>query len=215
MELLLDFLNEYLELPFGSRTKLETELLIFSALVDRGDIDPNASSFGIATKLRISKSKAKALIYAYQIRKTPSLSAEFIGIKFTPQLVQCFESCKFVLEGQFLLMTVENQLAREALQDELEKLDFIVEFGQNRNVLKFTPEALFVLVGKFELLMSEARFSNLYDNLNRPQIDLLKSEYQKNKDRILGIFESGAKVFGVSHVFEGLRGLLAGFKKLI
>lgn len=53
----MDFLNAYLELPFGSRTKLETELLIFSALISRGDMDVTSSSFEIATKLRITNPK--------------------------------------------------------------------------------------------------------------------------------------------------------------
>lgn len=209
----MDFLNAYLELPFGSRTKLETELLIFSALISRGDIDVASSSFSIATKLRITKSKAKSLVYSYQIRTTPSLAGEFVGINFTPHLVQCFGSCKLILEGSFLSMTIENQLAREALQDELEKLGFIVEFGQNRNVLRFTPEALFVLVGKFEWLMSEDKFSTLHEDVHHPQIDFLKAQSIKDRDRIVEVIRSGATLIGVGHVFDGLKGLLAGLVK--
>lgn len=110
-------------------------------------------------------------------------------------------------------MTIENQLAREALQDELEKLVFIVEYGQNRNVVRFTPEALFVLVGKFEWLMSEDKYSTLHEDVQHSQIDFLKAQSIKDRDRIVDVIRSGATLIGVGHVFEGLKGLLAGLVK--
>lgn len=205
----MEFLDAYLEQPFGSRSKSETDLLIFAALVSRGDVDPSASAFSIASRLHITKSKARSLLYSYQIRIASDQSPEFGGLTFTPQLAQCFRNCEFVYETPYITLTIDNQLSREALQDQLEDLDFVVEFGQNRNNLKITPEALFVIVGRHQWLMSDERMNSIPDSLSINQLNILKSEAHKKKDHVLRIIEASSKVAGLNDIFAGLKNLIA------
>lgn len=208
----MDFLTEYLKSPFGSLSKTETEHLIFSALVATGRVKLSDSTFNLAGQLRITKSKARSLVYAYELRTVGAVSAEFQGLRLTPQLVHVFKECKFTYEAPYITCPIDNQLARECLQEEFEQLNFIVEYGRNRSILKFTPEALFEIVGKYELLMTELRMNSIPAMVTRDQLEMLKSQGQKNREKILSIIENGAVSAGLGDVIKGFRGILSALK---
>lgn len=68
-ELLKEFLNDYKKPSFGSLSKREIDLRVFELLVETGVVDPNAPIFSLISTLKVSRAKARALVYDYNLRK--------------------------------------------------------------------------------------------------------------------------------------------------
>jgi len=69
VELLKDFLNDYISPSFGSLSKKEIDLRVFELFIKAGVIAEDASVFSLISKLKISRAKARSLIYDYNLRK--------------------------------------------------------------------------------------------------------------------------------------------------
>lgn len=63
------FLNDYKTPSFGSLSKKEIDLRIFELYIDAGVIRKDPSIFDLVNELKISRSKARSLIYDYNLRK--------------------------------------------------------------------------------------------------------------------------------------------------
>ena len=63
------FLNDYRTPSFGSLSKKEIDLRIFELYIDAGVIKKDPSIFDLVNELKISRSKARSLIYDYNLRK--------------------------------------------------------------------------------------------------------------------------------------------------
>ena len=85
------FSERYLSAPFASLTKSETDYVLFSCLVDAGYLDRTDPVFTIAQRLRITPTKAKNLLYQYDLRtmvegdaaQTAALSDAIVVVGFT------------------------------------------------------------------------------------------------------------------------------------
>lgn len=63
------FLDDYKTPSFGSLLKKEIDLRIFELYIDSGVIKKDPSIFDLVNELKISRSKARSLIYDYNLRK--------------------------------------------------------------------------------------------------------------------------------------------------
>lgn len=63
------FLDDYKTPSFGSLSKKEIDLRIFELYIDAGIIKKDPSIFDLVNELKISRSKARSLIYDYNLRK--------------------------------------------------------------------------------------------------------------------------------------------------
>jgi hypothetical protein len=64
------FLDRYLTPAFGSLTKSEVDLLVFSLLTEVGYLRPSDSQYDIARRLRVTPTRVRSLTMQMELRDT-------------------------------------------------------------------------------------------------------------------------------------------------
>ena len=129
------FTERYLSAPFASLTKSETDYVLFSCLVDAGYLDRSDPVFTIAQRLRITPTKAKNLLYQYDLRtmvegdaaQTLALSNAIVVVGFT----ESTES-----ENEILTLGIENAYLRDVLIARLKRAGVFTDTRFNRELLQ-------------------------------------------------------------------------------
>ena len=116
--------------PFGSLTKSELELALFTALVRVGIVDPDERAFRLAQALRCSPAKANSLVFNYRLRHTSADSVQE-GLASAIRVVRDAEA---VTHGRVIL-NVEQRYWREVLVDELKNRGVFTDGSFNRERL--------------------------------------------------------------------------------
>jgi hypothetical protein len=99
----------YLDPAFGSRSKAETDLLIFTALVRARGIDPNGPIYVIARAFNITPGRARTLVLNWQLRDD-----SYRG-ELTEMLRAALSRTKFSKDGTYLAFGVESPLLKEEI----------------------------------------------------------------------------------------------------
>lgn len=64
------FLNAYMTPAFGALPKGEIDLLVLQFLESVGYVDPDASTYDLISKLKVTRSKSRKLIYERELRRS-------------------------------------------------------------------------------------------------------------------------------------------------
>ena len=148
------FSERYLSVPFASLTKSETDYVLFSCLVDAGYLDRSDPVFTIAQRLRITPTKAKNLLYQYDLRtmvegdaaQTLALSAAIVVVGFTESPDS---------EQEILTLGIENAYLRDVLIARLKKAGVFTDTRFNRELIQVK---LYRFVQAFSELFPESAY---------------------------------------------------------
>ncbi|MFN8703785.1 MAG: hypothetical protein ACK5X0_16890 [Rhodospirillales bacterium] len=72
------FLDGYLSPAFGTRSKGEIDILVFTALINSGAIVPASPVYDLARTLNISPARARSLVFNWQLRN-PNFRQDLTG----------------------------------------------------------------------------------------------------------------------------------------
>jgi len=128
------FRERYLAVPFASLTKSETDYVLFSCLVDAGYLNRSDPIFTIAQRLRVTPTKAKNLLYQYELRtltdedaaQTDALSAAIVVVGYTEDADS---------EKELLTIGIENGYLRDVLIARLKKAGVYTDTSFNRELI--------------------------------------------------------------------------------
>ena len=139
---LADILEGALTPAFGARTKKELELSIVEALVRVGALDIEPSVYDLVSGLRITKTKARALLYERELRRqTPeSLDEVTKGLLRRP-LLQNHAYC--------VALDVENPYVADHIRARIRMLGHASDGSFSPNLIRLSPEAAGALVSHY------------------------------------------------------------------
>ena len=116
--------------PFGSLTKAELELALFTELVRAEIVDPDERAFRLAQALRCSPAKANSLVFNYRLRHTTADSVQD-GLVRAIRVVKDAEAVRH----RRVILNVEQRYWREVLVDELKNHGVFTDGSFNRERL--------------------------------------------------------------------------------
>jgi hypothetical protein len=109
------FASEYFARPFGTMPKNELDFLVFSALVEANQIDPNGAIFSIASALQITPAKARSLQMQYYLRANVS------DRELTSMLADVFEKTRPTIDQSSVRFGIEQTYLRAALEAKIKE----------------------------------------------------------------------------------------------
>jgi hypothetical protein len=146
---LLRLFNDYLNPAFGALPKREIEIAMFQVLQDLKVFDEKPDQYSLLSSLRVTRSKARTLLYESNLRKNSDLHEELVETLKDPILLK--DSDKVCLE-------IDNPLLIDHLKHILKDLRHITDGSFSPDLVKLTPEAykallnsLFEKISKKEL----------------------------------------------------------------
>lgn len=145
-EALKKFLGDFLSPAFGAKPKAEIELTVLNLLISIGAIRKNPSSYELASALKITKQKARTIIYNQELRtRTPDeLDQEIRTLLLNPVIQK---------RRNGFAMMVESPLVLEHMRAMLQMKGHFTDGSFSPNVVTLNAGAMaalieFFLIGK-------------------------------------------------------------------
>lgn len=132
-------LSEYAKPAFGALPKKEIDLLMLEALVRIGYLDSEPSLYHLIQFLRVSRSKARNLIYERDLRRLgkPQLDELLRGTLIRPHVLK---------QGELFCLEIENPLVLDHLKDKLQRLGFATDGSFSPSLVRLSRDAFNALV---------------------------------------------------------------------
>ena len=112
-EILTELLNLYLTPSFGNIKQKEIDLFVFSKLIEIGFLKEDV--FDIISKLKVTRQKARNLLYEYNLRKSSDMSEEYKKFLTNPILEKDKEIVIFNIENPLLIDYIKSKLKEKNL----------------------------------------------------------------------------------------------------
>ena len=131
----------YLDPAYGSMTKRDLDILLFTELQKANIISKNAELCEIIRSLKISRAKAKNLLYESKMRRASmeDLDKELKGIIIKPI---------FLKDNDNISIEIDNQLLVDHIRWKLKKLGYITDGSFSADLLKLSTSAYAALFVK-------------------------------------------------------------------
>jgi hypothetical protein len=136
---LIKIFMHYLNPAFGALPKRETEIIMFQVLQDLKIFDRNPNLYSLLSSLRVTRGKARTLLYESNLRKDVDLEEELLEILKNPILLK--DNDKVCLE-------IDNPLLLDHLKHVLKGLKHITDGSFSPDLVKLTPKAYKDLLNK-------------------------------------------------------------------
>jgi len=137
-EAFIELMKAYNSPAFGSITKRDFEIELFLQLQKLGLIEKNPSLYEVVSKLKITRTRAKNLIYEANLwnKSTEDLNMELKEVLSQPS---------FLNDGRHISIDVENPLLQDHIKSILKTLKHITDGSFSSDILKLTPEGYIAL----------------------------------------------------------------------
>lgn len=181
-------IGTYTNPSFGSMSKHDVDLLLFDSMISLGIISKPLTIYNVMKDLKVTRTKARNLIYEHQLRKVENedqLSFQLREILKTPLMSRLSKDVCLEIDNPYLIDYVRN---------ELKNLGFVTDGSFHAELVKMSTDAFSELYVK---MMSEDSKRSIKQRL----VDLgVKSDTSINAilpHLLRGVSKSVAKgVFG-------------------
>lgn len=153
--ILEEILQKYSNPSFGSSSKRDIDILLFSALQDLGIIEPNPQIYDVVRLLHITRSKARNLIYESTLRRQ---EADKMDAYLKKELERVIVQPKFLKEGDKICIEIDNPLLIDYIRQQLRDLGHITDGSFSSELVKMTSNAFTDL---YVSILSDANLSNI------------------------------------------------------
>lgn len=132
-------LKRFLDPAFGALPKSEIELLFLETLTEVGAISAEPSVYELVSNLRVTRTKARNLIYERELRRlsTTELDSRVRSLLKRPIIQKAGE--QFVLE-------VENPLVSDHLRSKVQALGHVSDGSFSPSIVKLPLDAVVALI---------------------------------------------------------------------
>lgn len=169
LDVLEHILKAYATPSFGSMSKRDVDILMFTAMQELGIIEENPKIYAVMQLLHVTRSKARNLIYEVALRKAENED------KLKEQLRKLLDENILLKEKDKVTLEIDNPLMIDYLRNELKKLKHLTDGS-------FTPELV---------KMSYEAFADLYMEAMKGEKAEMSIEKELQK---LGIKEPSSRV---------------------
>ena len=135
--ILMEIYTFYLSPSFGSISKREIDIMMFSKLVDVGVFGNKPQVYDIMRELRITRAKANNLLYEYNLRENDSdddMNQQLVDLLSNPLLDKVISQRKVGIE-------IENRLLKDYIRNILKEMGYITDTSFNKDILYMSFEA--------------------------------------------------------------------------
>ena len=139
---LTHILSEYGRPAFGALPKREIDLLILEALIRIGYLDSKPSLYQLIQLLRVSRSKARNLVYERDLRRLGETELDEI---LRESLIRPY----ILRQGDLYCLEIENPLILDHLKDKLKRLGFATDGSFSPSLVRLSIDAFNALVVDF------------------------------------------------------------------
>lgn len=135
-------LEGFISPAFGALPKSEVELLMLGALEDIGAISADPGVYELVSKLRVTRSRARKLIYERELRR---LSVADLDIR-----VKSLLSRPIIQKaGEQFVLEVESPLVSDHLRSKVRALGHVSDGSFSPSVVKLPLEAIVALIEQY------------------------------------------------------------------
>ncbi len=132
-------IGSYTSPSLGSMSKHDIDLLVYETIVTLGVIKEDATIYDVMRDLKVTRSKARNLIYEYKLRKTENeevLKTELRELLKTPLLSNQSDNVQLEVDNPYLIDFIRN---------ELKKLGHITDGSFHAELVKMSADAFSAL----------------------------------------------------------------------
>lgn len=133
------FLTRYLTPAFGTLPKAEIDLLVLNLLEDMGAINKDSGVYELVSKLRVTRSKARNLIYQRELRTATSAQLDL-------QVRKILQRPIIQKAGDVFVLEVENPLVADHLRAKVQSLGYASDGSFSPNIVKLSLDAITALL---------------------------------------------------------------------
>ncbi len=133
------FLQSYTSPAFGALPKGEIELVVLNVLEQLGAIDSEPELYELVSKLKVTRTKARSLIYNRELRRSSDdeLNQKVINLLKRPLIQK---------DGNLYVLEVENPLVSDHLRSQVKKLGFVSDGSFSPSIVKLGLDAITSLI---------------------------------------------------------------------
>jgi hypothetical protein len=143
------FLLAYLNPAFGALPKAEVELLVLRLLAQLGAVSERPSVYELVSTLKVTRSKARRLIYDQELRSRTSRELdEDIRVLLRKPILQ--------KRGDSFALEIENPLLADHVRAKLKELGHVTDGSFSPSLVTLTVDAMVALI---EIQFSDAQRS--------------------------------------------------------
>lgn len=140
----IEIVSEYIRPSFGSMSKREFDILLFSKLQDIKVFDKDPEVYELVRSLRVTRNKARNLLYESKLRKTDE-------DELNEELKNTLINAMFFKDGENISLEIGNPLLVDHIKDKLKKLGHITDGSFSNELIKMKTSAF---INLFEEMMS-------------------------------------------------------------
>jgi hypothetical protein len=184
------FLKAYMSPAFGALPKAEVELLVLRLLAEIGAVSERPSVYELVSGLKVTRSKARRLIYDQELRtRTSQELDEDVRLLLRQPILQ--------KRGDSFVLEIENPLLSDHIRAKLKQMGHVTDGSFSPSLVTLTVDAMVALI---EAQLSESQKSETLDALikagaaDKTLGGVLKSALRKLGAKIAD--ESGQAVAG-------------------
>jgi hypothetical protein len=136
------FLQNYMTPAFGALPKNEVELIVLNVLEKLKAIDGEPELYEFVSKLKVTRSKARGLIYDRELRRSSEEELnDKVKILLKRPLIQ--------KNGDLYVLEVENPLVSDHLRSKVQKLGYVSDGSFSPSIIKLGLDAITALIESY------------------------------------------------------------------
>ena len=129
-----EFIKAYTTPAFGATSKTEIDNVVFGLMIESGSIDLKLKVYEIARELNITPTKARNLLFQWQLRNSNDKKTLEDG------LAEALKSVRFGKDGSFLVFGIESPILREELRFRLKNLGVFADASFSSEIVRLKVE---------------------------------------------------------------------------
>jgi hypothetical protein len=137
---LLLLLTQHLKPAFGASKALDHELAAIAAMQIIGYLPNYPTEYELITQLRVTKAKARSLIYQLELRAITGQDEIEARVKLA------LRSPRLVKDGEKYLLEIDSPLVLDALRHRLRHLNHVADSSFQPALVKLSAKALVALI---------------------------------------------------------------------
>ncbi len=136
------FLQSYMTPAFGALPKNEVELIVLNVLEKLNAIDEEPELYELVSKLKVTRSKARGLIYDRELRRSSEKELdEKVKALLKKPLIQ--------KNGDLYVLEVENPLVSDHRRSKVQKLGYVSDGSFSPSIVKLGLDAVAALIESY------------------------------------------------------------------
>jgi hypothetical protein len=150
-----ELMTEYFSPAFGSISKRDLDILLFTKLQKLGLISEDPEMYELISELRVTRTKARNLLYESKLRQSTTKQLDEELIKYLTNPI-------FLKDNDKIGMEISNPYLIDYLKAKLKNLKHISDGSFSPELIKLTPDAFVALFDSYLPEESKAKIMSAF-----------------------------------------------------